>query len=138
MTFGFATTIMLSFEEAVERVKQELGKEGFGIITSIDMREAFRAKLNAEFKPYVILGACNPSFALKALQMEEAIGLLLPCNVVVAAQGSRTMVAAFDPHVISSLMTHPAVEEFAREIRARLERALSALPDRSPLTAVPA
>lgn len=138
MTFGLSRTVPLSHEEAVERVKQELGKEGFGVITSIDMRETFRAKLGVEFKKYVILGACNPAFAMQALQSEEAIGLLLPCNVVVVEKGPHTMVAAFDPQVMTTLLASPAVEELAREIRARIERALRALPGADPIRPVPA
>jgi uncharacterized protein (DUF302 family) len=137
MTFGLSTTLPHPYEEALERVKQELAKEGFGVITTIDMRETFRAKLGVEFKKYVILGACNPALAMKALQTEEAVGLLLPCNVIVSEKGGETEVTGFDPLTISALLANPAVEELAREVRARIERVLNALHGTGGVRPVP-
>ncbi|MEX2189140.1 MAG: DUF302 domain-containing protein, partial [Bacteroidota bacterium] len=83
MQYGFSKTVNLSFDQTVEKVTEELKKEGFGVLTTIDVKETLKKKLDVDFKRYTILGACNPPFAHKALQAEEEIGLLLPCNVIV-------------------------------------------------------
>ncbi len=124
MKYGFSKTVNLSFEKTVEKVTDELKKEGFGVLTTIDVKETLKKKINVDFKRYVILGACNPPFAHQALQAEEEIGLLLPCNVVVYEQGNATMVSAFDPMVITTIVDNPGIAHVATEIQARLKRVI--------------
>lgn len=127
MSYGFSKTIDIPFDAAVEKVTAELQKEGFGVLTTIDVKETLKKKLNVDFKRYKILGACNPPFAHKALQAEEEIGLLLPCNVIVYEKGKQSVVAAFDPMSMSRIMENPAVEPIAAEVKQRLERAVAAV-----------
>ncbi|MGE5379097.1 MAG: DUF302 domain-containing protein [Bacteroidota bacterium] len=118
----------LSFDEAVTRVTEELKREGFGILTEIDMRATLKKKLDVDVRPYKILGACNPPFAYQALQTESHIGLLLPCNVIVQDAGDgKTEVAAIDPVVSMSRVNNPELEPVAREVRAKLQRAIDCL-----------
>jgi uncharacterized protein (DUF302 family) len=127
--YGFSTAVPLAYEEAVERTRAELAKEGFGVLTEIDVRATLRKKLDVDFRPYVILGACNPPYAYQALQAERDIGLLLPCNVVVYAgdEPGTSVVAAMDPEAALKLTGNAAIEAVASEVRARLERALAAV-----------
>ena len=127
MTYGISKTTPLSYQQAVDKVTEELKKEGFGVLTSIDVKETLKKKLDVDFKNYVILGACNPPFAHRALQAEEDIGLLLPCNVIVYEKGKETVVAAFDPITMGKVMDNPAIEPVALEVRQRLERVIAAL-----------
>ena len=126
-TYGIEQTVSMTFEEAVPKVIEELKKEGFGILTTIDVQETLRIKLNAPFHKYVILGACNPPFAFKALQVDDQIGLLLPCNVVVQERDGLTTVSAFDPMTMGKVMENPAIEPIAEEVRKRLEAVLARL-----------
>ncbi len=123
-TYGIAKRISLPFEEAVQKVTQELQKEGFGVLTTIDVKETLRKKLNVEFQKYVILGACNPPFAYKALQADNQIGLLLPCNVVIQESKEGTMISAFDPMSMGKIMDNDAIEPVAAEMKKRLERVI--------------
>ena len=127
--YGISTTVPLSFERALSRTREALAGEGFGILTEIDVTGTLRKKLGVDFRPYIILGACNPSLAHRALQAELDIGLLLPCNVVVYATDdpARTAVAALDPVEALSLSGNEAVQPIAEEVRSRLERALRAI-----------
>ena len=127
MTYGITKTTPLSYQQAIDKVTEELKKEGFGILTTIDVKDTLKKKLDVEFKNYVILGACNPPFAHKALQAEEDIGLLLPCNVIVYEKDKETVVAAYDPMTMSKVMDNPAIEPVALEVRQRLERVIAAL-----------
>ncbi len=124
MSYGIAKTVQLSYEEAVTKVTEELKKEGFGVLTSIDVKETLKKKLDVDFPRYVILGACNPPFAHKALQADEQIGLLLPCNVIVYDKNGTTHVAAFDPMSMLSLADRPGTDAVAKEVRGRLERVI--------------
>jgi uncharacterized protein (DUF302 family) len=130
--YGIGVTVDLPYEQAVERTREELAKEGFGILTEIDVRATLRKKLDVEFRPYVILGACNPPMAHKALEAEIDIGLLLPCNVVVYAadEPGRTVVAAMDPEEALKLTGNPGIESVARDVRLKLEAALNRLEAR--------
>jgi uncharacterized protein (DUF302 family) len=127
MSYGLSKTVSLSYERAIERVTEELTKEGFGVLTTIDVKETLKKKLNVDFNKYIILGACNPSFAHQALQAEEQIGLLLPCNVIVYERDGKTVVSAFDPMSMTKVMDNEAVRPIAEEVRAKLERVINAV-----------
>ncbi|MBP1656709.1 MAG: hypothetical protein H6Q31_1310 [Bacteroidetes bacterium] len=127
MKYGFSKAVNLSFDEALAKVTEELKKEGFGVLTTIDVRETLKKKLDVEFPRYTILGACNPPFAYKALQAEEEIGLLLPCNVIVYEKRGQTRVAAFDPMVMSAILGNRQMEPVVDEVKARLERVIAAM-----------
>jgi uncharacterized protein (DUF302 family) len=127
MKYGFSKTVGLSVEHAIERVTEELKKEGFGILTSIDIQETLKKKLNVEFSKYVILGACNPPFAHKSLQAEPEIGLLLPCNVIVYEKDWKTVVSAFDPMVMTAIIDNPAIQPIAATVREKLERVIASV-----------
>src|SRR5512146_3601006 len=111
MSYYFSKTLNMSFDKAIAGVTEELKREGFGILTDIDVKATLKKKLDVEFRPYVILGACNPPFAYQALQAERDIGLLLPCNVVVYAceQEGTSVVAAMDPEEARKLTGNDAV-----------------------------
>lgn len=127
MSYGFSKTTSHTYERAIERVTEELAREGFGVLTTIDVRETLKKKLNVDFTRYVILGACNPPFAYKALQAEEDIGLLLPCNVIVYEKEGTTVVGAFDPMVMTQLMGNEAMRPIAEEVKRKLERVIAAV-----------
>ena len=127
MSYGFSRTVPLSYEDAVKRVTEELKKEGFGVLTTIDIKATLKQKLNVDFNNYVILGACNPPFAYQALLAEEQIGLLLPCNVIVYEKGGITTVAAFDPMSMGNVMKNDAMLPIAEEINTKLQRVINAL-----------
>ena len=127
MLYGMSKTVSLTYDQAVEKVTQELKKEGFGVLTTIDVKETLKAKLNVDFPRYIILGACNPPFAHKALQAEEQVGLLLPCNVIVYEKGGKTVVAAFDPMVMTAVLDNPGMHPIAKEVKDRLERVIAAV-----------
>lgn len=127
MKYGFSKTTLLSYDQAVARVTEELQKEGFGVLTTIDVRETLKKKLNVDFTKYVILGACNPPFAHKALQAEEEIGMLLPCNVIVYEKGGQTVVGAFDPMIMTTIIGNENIQPIADEMKRRLERVIAAV-----------
>jgi uncharacterized protein (DUF302 family) len=122
--YGIGTEVEMSYDEAVEKVTAALKEEGFGVLTTIDVQKTLKEKLDVDRPRYVILGACNPRFAHKALETEPDIGLLLPCNVVVYEQDGRTRVAAMDPEAALRLADNPDVEPVAREVRQRIERVI--------------
>ena len=127
MSYGFSKAVNIPFDAAVDKVTAELQKEGFGVLTTIDVKETLKKNLNVDFKKYKILGACNPPFAHKALQAEEEIGLLLPCHVIVYEKDGKSIVAAFDPLSMSRVMNNPGVEPIAVEMKKRLERVIAAV-----------
>lgn len=130
MTVDYGMTVALDapFEEAVTRVRGALAGQGFGVLTEIDVRATLKAKLDADMEPYLILGACNPPLAHRALDADRAIGLLLPCNVVVRADpAGGTLVQALDPGTMLTLAELPALAPVAAEARTRLGAALKAL-----------
>ena len=127
MAYGISVTIDAPFADTVERVRTELKTEGFGVLTEIDMTSTMRAKLGEEMEDYVILGACNPPLAHAALQADRSIGLLLPCNVVVRATDSGTVVEALDPQIMVSLSDNPELKTVADDAAARLGRVLERL-----------
>jgi uncharacterized protein (DUF302 family) len=126
-TYGFGTSLNLLYDEAVQRVKAALKTEGFGVLTEIDVRQTLREKLGIEMESYVILGACNPSLAHRALEQELDIGLLLPCNVVVRAEGAASRVDIADPQVMLGIVGNEQLNVVADEARQRLLRVVAAL-----------
>lgn len=122
ITYGFRKEVKLSFDQAVEVVTQELKKEGFGILTTIDVREKFREKLGIDFPQYLILGACNPDLAHQALLAEEDIGLLLPCNVVVYDGDGKTVLGIVKPSAAMGMVGNPDLGQTAAEVETKLKK----------------
>jgi uncharacterized protein (DUF302 family) len=125
--YGMSVRLPVTHEQAVARVTAALKAEGFGVLTEIDVKKTLRQKLNAEFRDYVILGACNPPLAHRALQADLDVGLLLPCNVVVYTDGSESVVAIIDPVAMLDANEHAALRPIADEAKARLDRVLESL-----------
>jgi uncharacterized protein (DUF302 family) len=126
--YGFGKTEGFSFDAAVEKVTQELQKEGIGVLTDIDVAATLKMKLNREMPPYRILGACNPPLAHRALEAEPSIGLLLPCNVVVRQDAAgKVHVEFMDPNAVLDLVNRPEISRIAGEVRQRLERVMQTL-----------
>ena len=118
--YTLSATTELGQTEAAERVRQELKAEGFGVLCEIDVRATLKEKLGVESEPYVILGACNPPLAHRALSAEPELGALLPCNVAVYVRGGQTHIAAIDPERMLSIVDNPDLEPIAAEVRERL------------------
>lgn len=127
--YGMGVEVALAYDQAVERATEELKKEGFGILTTIDVKQTMKQKLDKEFRKYTILGACNPPLAYQAFEAELEIGLLLPCNVVVyETEPGRSVVSAMAPIAAMGMVGgNPALKDVAREADLRLRRALKAL-----------
>lgn len=127
-SYGFGKIVNYSFEKAIEQVTQELQKEGFGILTEIDVAATMKRKLNKEIPPYRILGACNPQLAHSALETDPSIGLLLPCNVVVRQDNTNQVYIEFmDPDAVLKLVNKPEINHLAQEVKTRLQRVLHEL-----------
>jgi uncharacterized protein (DUF302 family) len=126
--YGISISVDLPYDQAVDRIRAELAKGGFGVLTEIDVRATLQKKIGAEFRPYVILGACNPTLAHKALTAEIDIGLLLPCNVIVYAadKPGQSVISVMDPIEALDLTGNTRIRPVAEEARARLVRALDA------------
>lgn len=128
MNYFNTKTVNYSYEQALEKVPEELKKEGFGVLTEIDVRQTLKNKLDVDFRKYKILGACNPPFAYKALQAEDNIGVLLPCNIIVQeTDEGKTQISAVNPMVSMQNVGNPSLEEIAGEISSRLSRVLENL-----------
>lgn len=128
MTYYFTRTLNLPFEVAVARTKAALAEEGFGVLTEIDVAQTLKAKIGADFRPYRILGACNPTLAHEALRLEDKVGTMLPCNVVVQdAGGGRTEVAAIDPEASMQAIDNPQLLAQAATVGAKLQAAMNRL-----------
>ncbi|MBI5729514.1 MAG: DUF302 domain-containing protein [Ignavibacteriales bacterium] len=125
MSYHNSKSVQHSFDEAIAKVTEELKKEGFGILTEIDVKETLKKKLDVDFRKYKILGACNPPFAYKALQAEETLGVLLPCNVVVQEkEGGKVQVSFVNPMESMQAVKNPALEEIAAEVSSKLQKVL--------------
>jgi uncharacterized protein (DUF302 family) len=128
MSYYFAKTLEASFDEAIEKVTAALQANGFGVLTEIDVKATLKKKIDIDFQPYTILGACNPPFAHKALQAENKIGTMLPCNVIVQdIGGGKIEVAAVDPAASMQAIDNPALGEIAGEVRSMLQSIVESL-----------
>ena len=128
MSYYTSKILKVPFDQARVRVEEELGREGFGILSDIDVQKTLKKKLDVDFKRYSILGACNPSFAHQALRAEDKIGLMLPCNVVLTEHGeSETEVAAIDPVASMLAVDNETLRDISRQVRRKLNAALARL-----------
>ena len=127
MEYGFSKIVDQPFEETVEKVTEELKKVGFGVLTEIDVKDTMKKKLNVDFKKYKILGACNPPIAHKALQIEEELGLLLPCNVIIYEKDGKTAVSVFNPMIMSQLIDNKDMLAIAEEVKIKLMTVLDSI-----------
>ena len=128
MTYYFNKLLAVSFDEAVTRVTEKLKKDGFGILTEIDVKKTLKKKLDVDFKKYKILGACNPHFAYQALQKEDKIGTMLPCSVIVQeVEEGKIEVAAIDPMASMQAVQNPDLQTVAEQVQAKLRGAIASL-----------
>ncbi|MDQ6695154.1 MAG: DUF302 domain-containing protein [Chloroflexota bacterium] len=127
--YGFGTTLDMPVAEALEKVTAALKEEGFGVLTTIDIKQTMKQKLDVDFEPYYILGVCNPQLAHRALEMVHDIGLLLPCNVIVHAHDQQTVVEIADPIAMLGIVHSAELETVAQEARSKLKTALARLSD---------
>ena len=128
MTYHFSKTVSLSMDAAIAKVTEALKQEGFGILTEIDVQKTLKAKIDVDFRPYRILGACNPGFAHKALLAEDKIGAMLPCNVVVQEKSPGSVeISAVDPVASMQAIDNPALVGIASDVRSRLQRVIAQL-----------
>jgi len=127
MEYGYGKQVGLSYEDAVKKTRDELQKEGFGVLTEIDVRATLKKKMDVDFDNYVILGACNPPFAFQALKAEREIGLLLPCNVIVYENGGETTVSAMLPTVAMNMVENESLREVAEQVEAKLKKVVDSI-----------
>ncbi len=127
MSYHFSKTVSMPFDEAIEKVTAALAEKGFGVLTTIDVKATLKKKLDVDFRPYMILGACNPEFAYKALQSEDKIGTMLPCNVVLQETGDGVEVSAVDPMASMQAVENPDLGAIAKEIQGRLKNIIEGL-----------
>lgn len=131
LKYGISIELNLPLDPAIAATREALQEEGFGVLTEIDVRKTLKEKIGADFQPYVILGACNPSLAFTALQHDIEVGLLLPCNVTVRQEDGGSVVSALDPLVMARLSDAPGLDEVSRLARQKLERVLEKLASES-------
>jgi uncharacterized protein (DUF302 family) len=127
MNYGYRKQISVSFAEAVEKTKNALAKEGFGILTEIDAKATLKKKLNVDFDQYLILGACNPPFAHQALLAEKEIGLMLPCNVIVYEDAGNVFVSAILPSVAMGMISNDKLKPIAQEVETKLKKVIDSI-----------
>jgi len=127
MEYGFYKNTDMSYEQALERVPEVLKTEGFGVLTTIDVKDTLKKKLDVDFDRYMILGACNPPFAHEALQAEESIGLLMPCNVIIHEKNGKVKISVFNPMVISQVSDNPKLKDLSVKLSEKIQSVLSNL-----------
>jgi uncharacterized protein (DUF302 family) len=127
ISYGFIKELNIGFAQAVERVTESLKKEGFGVLTTIDVKEKFKEKLGIDFKKYLILGACNPANAHQAIEAEENIGLMLPCNVIVYEKNGKAVIAAIKPTIAMEMIENEALRKIAAEIEAEIKHVIDSI-----------
>lgn len=127
INYGFTKELNRNFEQVVNEVKENLKNEGFGVLTTIDIKEKFREKLGIDFKKYLILGACHPASAHKAIEVEENIGLMLPCNVIIYEKGEKVVVAAIKPAAAMEMIDNEDLSQIASEIETKLKHVMDCL-----------
>ena len=127
MKYGYKRNVPLPFGEAVEKVRGELSKEGFGVLTEIDVKATLKKKLNVDYENYLILGACNPPLALKALQAEKDIGLFLPCKVIAYEDGGKVFVSAIMPTVAMKVVGNPSLADLGKMVEEKLKKVINAI-----------
>lgn len=128
MSYYFAKTLTLNFEDAVQRTIEALKTEGFGVITEIDVKDTLKKKISLDFRSYRILGACNPALAYEALQLDDKVGTMLPCNVVVQDMGGgKTEIAAIDPVASMQAIENPKLKDAAGKVQAKLRKVIEGL-----------
>lgn len=127
INYGFLKIMDINILDAENKIREELGKEGFGILTRIDLEEKFKEKLNVEFKKYIILGACNPANAYKAIQAEENIGLFLPCNIILYEKDGKTFISIIKPTVAMNMIENNELKKLAEDIELKLQKVVDRL-----------
>ena len=125
--YGITRTVAAGYDETIARVRELLREEGFGVLTEIDVKHTLKEKIGKDIDPYVILGACNPKFAAQSLQIEPDIGLLLPCNIIVAQRTNGTRVGVVNPQSLVQITSNPVLTEIANDVDARLRRVIERL-----------
>ncbi len=126
--YGISKTLSCSYEEAEEKTREALAAEGFGVLTEIDVQATLKKKMGKDFRKYIILGACNPPYAYKALMAETDLGLLLPCNVIVYEnEGGGATISVIDPIVAMGMVENPTLGEVAKEVREKLVKVINSL-----------
>lgn len=127
MEYGYKKQVNLPYEAAITKTREELAKEGFGILTEIDVKDTLKKKLDVDYDNYIILGACNPPFAYQALQAEKEVGLLLPCNVIVYDSGGKTFVSAILPTSAMSMVDNRQLGDIANQVEQKLKKVIDSL-----------
>lgn len=127
MKYGYTKELNIDFDKAVEKTKEQLSEEGFGVLSEINVKEILKKKLNVDFSNYIILGACNPPFAYKALQAELEIGLLLPCNLILYEEENKVYVSGILPTVAMNMVENQKLVEIAKEIEMKIKRVIDNL-----------
>lgn len=127
INYGFTKELNLPFEEVIEIITEELAKEGFGVLTKIDVKEKFKEKIGVDFKKYVILGACNPPSAHRAILAEENIGLMLPCNVIIYEKGNNTVISIIKPTVAMEMINNENLRQIAAMVETKLKKVFDSI-----------
>jgi uncharacterized protein (DUF302 family) len=127
MKYGYTKKLNINFDKAIDKIKKELPNEGFGILTEINVKDTLKKKLNVDFDEYIILGACSPSFAYKALQAEHEIGLLLPCNVIVYKKDNEVFVSGIMPTVAMGMVQNKELSCVSEEVEKKLKKVINSL-----------
>jgi uncharacterized protein (DUF302 family) len=125
MNYGYSKETNLSYETSIERATELLKENGFGVLTTIDVKDTLKKKLDVDFDKYIILGACNPPFAYEALSAEDTIGLLMPCNVVVHEKNGKVKISVFNPMVIAQVSDNPKLKELSEKLNDKIQTVLS-------------